>query len=231
MTSIAASAPARARPRPGFLTSTVGRKLVMAVTGIVLVGFVCGHMIGNLQVYLGAEAMNHYAEFLRALLHGAGIWIVRAVLLASVGLHLWAGITLALEARAARPVAYKAWTATDSTLSSRTMVWTGLMVVAFLVYHLLHLTLGSAHPDFVPGDAYHNFVAGFQVPAVAAVYMVANVLLGLHLFHGTWSLFRTLGVSHPRYVLLARRFASIVAVVVTVGNLSFPVAVLTGLVR
>jgi succinate dehydrogenase / fumarate reductase cytochrome b subunit len=231
MTSIAASAPARARSRPGFLTTTVGRKLVMAVTGTILVGFVCVHMLGNLQVYLGPEAMNHYAEFLRTVLHGAGIWIFRAVLLTSVALHVWAALTLTLEARAARPVGYREWQATDSTLSSRTMVWSGLMLVAFIVYHLLHLTLGTVHPDFVPGDAYHNFVAGFRVPVVAAAYVVANVLLGLHLFHGTWSLFRTLGVSHPRYVLLARRFASAVAVVVTLGNLSFPVAVLTGVVR
>ncbi len=212
----------------GFATSTIGRKAVMAVTGLILAGFVLGHMVGNLQVYLGPEAMNHYAEFLREALHGAGLWIARAVLLLSVILHIWAAASLTLQARRARPVGYRRWVAQESTFASRTMRWSGVIVALFVVYHVLHLTTGTVHPDFQPGDVYHNFIAGFRSVPASLFYMAAMGALTLHLRHGFWSLFQTLGVSHPRFIALLKTAAMLFAAVILIGNLSFPIAVLMG---
>jgi len=217
--------------RAGALHSTIARKAVMAVTGLILCGFVLGHMAGNLQVYLGPEAMNAYAEFLREMLHGAGLWIARGTLLAAVGLHIWAATTLTLDSWQARPVKYRRWTADESTYASRTMRWGGVIILLFVIYHLLHLTFGAVHPDFIEGDVYHNFVAGFRSVPVSAFYIVANLALGLHLYHGVWSLCRTLGVSHPRYVGYAKAAAALFAGVVVGGNVSFPLAVLTGVLQ
>lgn len=214
-----------------FLGSTIGKKAVMAITGVVLVGFVIGHMAGNLQLYMGAEALNAYSEFLHHLLHGQGLWIARAVLLVSVGLHIWAATALTLQNQAARPVGYRQQQADASTYASRTMKWSGPILLAFIIYHLLHFTVGTVHPDFQPGDVYHNVVVGFQSVPVAVSYIVAMLLLGLHLRHGVWSMLRTLGVSHPRYERMAQAAAAAVAVVVVAGNISFPLAVLVGLVK
>lgn len=219
------------RANATFLGSTVGRKVVMAVSGVILIGFVFVHMIGNMQLYLGPEALNHYAAFLRTFLHGAGIWIFRAVLLTAVGLHVWAATTLTLDSWAARPQGYRLWQAKDSTYASRTLRWGGVILALFLVYHLLHLTIGGAHPDFREGDVYHNVVAGFQVWYASAIYIVAMIALGLHLDHGVWSLCQTLGLQHPRYKRYVRLFARGFAILVVAGNISFPIAVLTGVVR
>lgn len=211
-----------------FLQSAIGKKVVMAVTGVILVGFVLAHMAGNLQVYLGPEAMNAYAAALRELLHGAGLWIARLVLLAAVGLHVWAATSLTLQSRAARPVGYRRFQAREATYASRTMRWSGVLLALFILFHILHLTTGTVHPSFETHDVYHNFVAGFRSVPVAVVYIVAMVLLGLHLRHGVWSMLQTLGVSHPRYERVAKVAAAAVATVVVVGNVSFPVAVLLG---
>ena len=133
----------------------------MAVTGLVLVGFVVGHMLGNLQVYLGPEAMNAYAVLLRELLHGTGLWIARAVLLLAVVLHIWAAVSLSLESREARPQGYRVEKHRSSTYASRTMIWSGPLLALFIAYHLAHLTFGTAHPEFVEHDVYHNFISGF----------------------------------------------------------------------
>ena len=215
----------------GFITSTVGRKAIMAVTGFIMFGFVLGHMVGNLQVYLGREAMNHYAEFLRTFLHGWGIWAARSVLMVAVVLHVWSATMLTLQSWGARPRSYKRWDARDSTYASRTMRWGGVILFLFIVYHLMHLTFGSLHPDYVPGDVYHNFVTGFQQPLASGVYSVAMLALALHLYHGVWSLLRTLGLSHPRYLKYAKAAALAFALVVAAGNISFPLAVLAGIVR
>jgi succinate dehydrogenase / fumarate reductase cytochrome b subunit len=219
------------RRAAGFIGSTVGRKIVMAVTGLILFGFVLAHMLGNLQVYMGAEALNRYAVFLRTFLHGGGIWLARGTLLVAVSLHIYSATTLTLEAWDARPVKYKRWQADESTYASRTMRWGGVILFLFILYHLLHLTFGAVHPDFVEGDVYHNFVAGFRSVPVSTFYIVANLALGLHLYHGVWSLCRTLGVSHPRYIRYARGAAALFAGLVTGGNLSFPIAVLAGVIR
>jgi succinate dehydrogenase / fumarate reductase cytochrome b subunit len=216
-----------------FLRSTLGLKIVMALTGVILFGFVIGHMIGNLQVYLGREAFNHYAELLRALGHGALLWVARAGMLLAVTLHVWSAWRLTLLNNAARPVGYRETERRESTYASRTMRWSGVILLLFIVYHLMHFTIGvhAVHPQFVHGDAYHNFVTGFQNPLVSAFYILAMLALGLHLYHGAWSFMQTLGLSHPRYNHLRYAFAGFITLVILAGNISFPVAVLTGLVR
>jgi succinate dehydrogenase / fumarate reductase, cytochrome b subunit len=214
-----------------LIASTVGKKMVMAITGLVLFGFVIVHMLGNLQIYAGAEAINAYGAFLHSFLHGAGIWVFRAVLLTAVPLHIWAMAALTVTNRKARPVAYRRWKARTSTYASRTMRWSGVFLLAFIIFHLLHLTTGDVHPDFIPGDVYHNLIIGFQVVPVAIIYLVATLLLALHLFHGSWSMLQTVGLSHPRYDRARNVLCIGLAALVVVGNLSFPIAVLTGLLH
>jgi succinate dehydrogenase cytochrome b subunit len=216
-----------------FLRSSLGLKIVMALTGVILFGFVIGHMIGNLQVYLGPEAFNAYAASLRALGHGTLLWIARAGLLVAVALHIWSAWRLTVMNNAARPVGYREVERRESSYASRTMRWSGVIVFLFIVYHLMHFTFGvrALHPHFVPGDAYHNFVTGFQNPIVSGFYVLAMLALGLHLYHGAWSFMQTLGLSHPRYNQMRYAFAGFITLVILAGNISFPVAVLTGLVR
>lgn len=215
----------------GFAGSSIGRKVVMAVTGAILFGFVLVHMLGNLQVYLGPEALNHYGAFLRQLLHGTGIWIARAVLLAAVVLHVWSATSLTLSSRRARPEGYRVEKWKESTYASRTMRWGGVILLLFVIYHLLHFTTGTVHQSFIEGDVYHNFVAGFRVVPVSLFYIFAMLALGLHLRHGVWSMFQTLGVSHPRYIRAAHVGAWIFAALIVIGNISFPLAVLAGVVK
>jgi succinate dehydrogenase / fumarate reductase cytochrome b subunit len=216
---------------PAFLESSIGRKVVMAVTGFILFGYVVLHLIGNLQVYLGPEALNHYAVFLHTMLHGTGIWIARAILLTAVVLHIWSATSLTLSSRRARPQGYQEQKWRESTYASRTMRWSGVILFFFIVYHILHLTTGTLNPSFIEGDVYHNFVAGFRVVPVSIFYIIAMILLGLHLRHGVWSMFQTLGVSHPRYIRIAHVGAWVFAALVVIGNISFPLAVLAGIVK
>ena len=214
-----------------FFGSSIGKKLVMAGSGLVLLGFVVGHMIGNLQIYLGAEALNEYAEFLRHFLHGQGIWLARGGILLAVVLHIWAATSLTLGNWSARPVGYRQWQAKESTYASRTMVWSGPILFAFILYHLAHFTTGQAHPEFVAHDVYRNVVIGFLNPFASAFYILAMLALGLHMYHGLWSMLQTLGMSHERWNPWRRGIAFAVAAVVVVGNISIPVAILAGLVR
>jgi len=214
-----------------FLGSSIGQKVVMAVTGLILFTFVVGHMIGNLQVYLGPEALNAYGAFLRHLVHGVGIWVVRATMLACVGLHIWAATSLTLASWKARPVGYRKVTPEASTYASRTMRWSGPLLALFIGYHLAHLTLGATGPAFKEGDVYHNVVAGFSLWPISAFYIVAMLALGLHMFHGVWSLLQTLGLSHPRFDPLRKGLAALFTGLVVLGNISIPVSVLTGLIR
>jgi succinate dehydrogenase / fumarate reductase cytochrome b subunit len=215
----------------GFVGSSIGRKVIMAVTGAILFGFVLAHMLGNLQVYLGPEAINNYGVFLRQALHGTGIWIARAVLLSAVLLHIWSATSLTLESRRARPEGYRVEKWKESTYASRTMRWGGVILLLFIIYHLLHFTTGTVHQTFIEGDVYHNFVAGFRSVAVSLFYIFAMLALGLHLRHGVWSMFQTLGVSHPRYMRIVHVGAWIFAAVIVIGNISFPLAVLAGIVK
>lgn len=216
-----------------FRTS-IGLKITMAISGIVFVGFVIGHMIGNMKVYLGAEVFNHYAEGLREfgapfLGHEQFLWIARAVLIVALVVHVWSALKLTRQSHAARDEGYRKRASMEFSRSSRSMRWGGVALLTFIIYHLLHLTFGSVHPDFIPGDAYHNLVTGFQSVPVSVVYMVAMIALGLHLYHGVWSAFQTLGISGPRINRWRRPLALAIALFVVAGNLSFPVSVLTGI--
>jgi succinate dehydrogenase / fumarate reductase cytochrome b subunit len=212
-----------------FLASSIGRKVVMALSGLVLFGYVVVHMIGNLQVYLGPAALNAYAVKLREL--PALLWGVRALLLASVVLHVWSAASLTRTNMDARAVGYRRRRNRESTYASRTMRWSGVILLLFIVYHLLHLTFGTVHPSFVAGDVYHNVVSGLQFGLPPFFYIVGMLALGLHLYHGVWSLMQTVGLSHPRYDRLRYAFAAFVTAVVVIGNLSFPLAVMTGLLK
>lgn len=211
--------------------AALGKKIVMAVTGLVLVGFVIMHMIGNLQVFQGAERLNAYGHLLHGPLNEV-VWALRAVLLASVVLHAVAAYQLTQLARAARPEGYQERRPQVSTLASRLMRWGGLLLLVFIVFHLLHFTVGSVHPDFIEGDVYRNVVVGFQMqPWVAAFYVVAMASLGLHLFHGVWSSARTLGLAQPSPSPLKRTVALVLAIVVSVGFALVPLAVVAGVVK
>lgn len=216
---------------PSFFGSTIGRKIVMAVTGVILFGFVVGHMAGNLQLYLGPGPMNAYAVFLREVLHGSGLWIARAVLLLAVVLHVWAAVSLTRLDLAARPLEYHEWRAAESTYASRSMRWTGFLLAAFVVFHLLDLTFGTANPGFQEGNVYANVVRSFSRVPVVVVYVVAMGLLGLHLKHGTLSMLRTLGLSHPGHQAIAAQVLTVLVGVTIAANVSFPLAVLFGVVR
>ncbi|MDP9399477.1 MAG: succinate dehydrogenase cytochrome b subunit [Actinomycetota bacterium] len=220
----------------GLYRSAVGKKQVLAVTGIVLMGYVLLHMVGNLKLYLGAESLNRYGEWLRevgepALPREVLLWSARGVLIVSVVLHIHAAYALTVINRRARPERYRAkpdYVATD--FASRTMRWSGVIVALFVVFHLLDLTWGTANPGYVQADVYHNVVASFERWPVALVYIAANVALGLHLYHGAWSLFQSMGWSNRRFNHWRRYFSVAFAAVVTAGNISFPLAVLTGVV-
>jgi succinate dehydrogenase / fumarate reductase cytochrome b subunit len=212
-----------------FLASTIGRKVVMAVTGLLLFGFVVVHMLGNLQVFLGPTKLDEYGAALRRL--PALLWAMRLGLLALTIAHVWAAASLTLTNRAARPQGYRLARYREATYASRTMRWSGVILLLFIVYHLLHLTTGTVHPSFVHGAVTHNFVTGFQVPWVTAFYVLAMVCLGLHMYHGVWSMLQTVGLNHPRYNQLRHAFAALVTAIVVIGNISMPVAVLAGLVK
>lgn len=210
-----------------FYQSVIGKKIIMAVTGFILSGFVLGHMIGNLQLFAGPEKLNAYAAFLQSL--GGLLWVARLALLASVGLHIAMAVQLTMLKLEARPQPYVKKTALVSTYAARTMIWSGPIVGAFIIYHLLHFTTGQAHPDFKPGDVYANVIIGFRNPAVSLFYMVANILLAFHLYHGVWSMFQSLGVAHPRYTPILKRVAQAYGVIIGFGNVAMPMAVLTGI--
>jgi len=216
-------------PAASFLASSIGRKVVMALTGLVLFGYVVVHMLGNLQLYLGPAALNAYAVKLREM--PALLWGVRGLLLVSVVLHVWAAASLTRTNMDARAVGYRRRRNRESSYASRTMRWSGVILLLFIVYHLLHLTFGTVHPSFVDGDVYHNVVSGLQVGVAPLFYVVAMLALGLHMFHGVWSLMQTVGLSHPRYDRLRYAFAAFITAVVVIGNLSFPLAVMTGLLK
>ena len=212
-----------------FYDSTIGKKAVMAVTGVVLFGFLILHMLGNLQVFLGPAVMNHYAETLHGNL--PLLWGVRSLLLVSVVLHTWAALQLSALKNAARPVAYVKTANVQATTASRTMMLSGPVIAFFVIGHLLHLTTGTIHPQFVELHAYQNLVYGFSNPIVAGLYIVGMILVGLHLRHGIWSMFQSIGFNHPRYTPLIQKFAAIFSWVLIAGFISVPISVLAGIVR
>ncbi len=212
-----------------FYRSTIGKKIIMAVTGLVLVGFLLSHVLANLLAFQGPEQINHYAAFLRSL--GGGLWLARGVLLLALVLHVTAAVELTLLDRAARPEGYARQQAQASTAASRTLRVGGVVLLAFIIYHLLHFTLGTVHPDFVPGDVYRNVVVGFQSPLVVGFYLVAMAALGLHLFHGGSSMFQSLGLAHPSYDPGRQRLMRVLGVLVALGFAAVPLGVLVGVIR
>ncbi|HEY0160152.1 MAG TPA: succinate dehydrogenase cytochrome b subunit [Thermoanaerobaculia bacterium] len=219
-----------------FYRSSIGKKAVMAATGLILFGWIFLHMVGNLKLYMGAVHMNEYAHFLRAMgapaVPESGVlWAMRLLLLVCIALHIHAAYALTRMSAAARPIAYRDRQYVKATYASRTMRWGGVILLLFIIYHLLHLTTGQAHHDFVKDDAYHNVVSGLRVWWIAAVYIIANLALGLHLYHGVWAMFGSVGVINPRVENWRRTFATAFAFIITLGNISFPLAVLTGVVR
>jgi succinate dehydrogenase / fumarate reductase cytochrome b subunit len=213
----------------GFFSSTLGKKWLMAVTGIILFGFVVGHMLGNLQIYLGQEQLDHYAELLQA--NQAFLWAFRSVLLFCVSVHIWAAVLVWLRNRSARPVKYKMFQPPGLDYAARTMVWSGPIIALFIVFHILDFTVGTTNPDFIKGEVYHNVIASFSNPGIALVYVAANLLLAFHLYHGLWSLFQTFGWDHPRFGWIRRALAIFFSALIGAGNISIPLAVLTGFVR
>ncbi|MEM7262206.1 MAG: succinate dehydrogenase cytochrome b subunit [Planctomycetota bacterium] len=223
-------------PITSLVTSTLGRKLLVAATGLLLLGFVISHLSGNLLIFQGQDALNSYAAFLKSM--PGVLWGARIGLLVITVVHLWGTLTLTARNRQARPVHYQGRKSPASTFASRWMVLSGLTILLFVIYHLLHFTVGATHPDHYAlqetvgeaarHDVYGMVVAGFQIPWVSAIYIAAQILLGMHLAHGISSVVQTLGINHPTYTPLIRRGGVGLAVLLALGNCSIPVAVLAG---
>jgi succinate dehydrogenase / fumarate reductase cytochrome b subunit len=219
--------------------TSIGKKVIMAITGLIGIGFVILHMYGNLKVFGGPEYFNAYSEGLRGI--GAPIfghthllWIGRAVLLAAVVLHVWAAWSLYQESRDARAIKYAKYTPIQASVAALYIRVGGVILLIFLIFHLMHFTWGvpGIHPDFSQTDVYHNVVVGFRSYAYlpAVFYLVAMAALGFHLYHGTFSLFQTLGASNQRHAKSLRALSLFLAVIVAVGFALVPLAVMFGLV-
>ncbi|MDP8924515.1 MAG: succinate dehydrogenase cytochrome b subunit [Chloroflexota bacterium] len=217
--------------------TTIGKKVVMAVTGLVLFAYVFVHMLGNLKVYSGPAYLNAYGVFLREVgyplfAHESVLWIARIVLLVSVGLHIWAAYQLTRVDLAGRPIHYASRKHLAASFAARTMRWSGVILGLFIVFHVLDLTTGTLHPGtFIEGDVYHNVTTSFGNPVVSLVYIVAQVALALHLYHGVWSMSQTMGWRSAANNSLWKGFATVSAVIIAAGNISIPLAVLLGIVR
>ncbi len=221
-----------------FFEAPIGKKAVMAITGVILFGYVVGHLLGNLQIYSSdPEQINHYAAFLHNPANLIPLWAVRCFLLAAVILHITASFQLWSQNRAARPIAYKKKDDVPASYAARTMIWSGPIVGAFIIFHVLHLTVGAVLPiedvnhNPITPDVHHNVIAGFQNYGVSAFYIIAMILLCLHLYHGLWSMFQSLGINHPRYTPIIKKGAAIVAILIAIGNISIPIAVMAGLLH
>ena len=215
-----------------FYGSSLGMKIVMAATGVILFGFIIGHLIGNLQIFAGPEVLDSYARFLKD--KPEVIWTARVTLLASVGLHILTAMQLTIRNCSARPIAYRLHRYDEASYAARTMVWSGLTIGLFVIYHLLHFTVGTVHPsqpDFRAEAVYANVVSGFQQWPVALFYILAVLSLGLHIAHGVSSMFQSIGLNHPKYAPLIRRSAVVFSSVIVAGYVSIPIAVLIGVVR
>ncbi len=239
--------PRGGKRRPFLLdlySTAVGKKYVMAITGIIGIGFVISHMVGNLKAYLGVVRENGqrvydidvYGEFLRELLvpilpHGVFLWILRLVLIGALILHVHAAYTLTILNRRARPVKYQSDRDYQvANFASRSMRWTGTIVLLYIAWHLADFTWGWLNPGFERGAVYRNLDASLSRVPVALLYIVANIALGIHLFHGVWSLFQSIGWNNPRFNRWRRWLATGVATAIVVGNVSFPIMTLAGVI-
>jgi succinate dehydrogenase / fumarate reductase cytochrome b subunit len=229
------------RPQGHFLLrfwrSAVGKKWVMGVTGVVLLGYVLAHMVGTLKVFLGKDHINEYAEWLRKLgepllPHTVLLWSMRVGLALAFVFHIVAAYQLTRINQKARPVKYQSGRDyVAANFASRTMRWTGIIIALFLVYHLMDQTWGPANPHFVRGDPYDNLFYSFERVPVAIVYIIANIALAFHIYHGAWSMFQSLGLNNPRWNIWRRYFAAGFAVIIGVGYVSMPLLIVTGAVN
>ena len=221
-----------------FFPSDVGMKWMMALTGIGLLGYILVHMIGNLKIFIGPEDLDHYAESLRSLLYPifpkeGVLWLFRIGLSAMAIIHIWSATVLALRSRKARgTIRYeKKREYAAANYASRTMLWGGVLIALFVIYHLADLTIGSANPDYVAGDVYNNVVYSFERWPVALFYIITMCFLALHIYHGAWSLFQSLGLANPRYDTWRRWLAVALALAILIGNSSIPIAVQLGILQ
>ena len=214
-----------------FWQTTVGKKAIMAVTGVILFLFIVGHLVGNLQIYEPPAKINNYAAFLKSV--PSLLWSTRIILLIAVGLHIWSSFELWLLQREARPVKYVKKTNIHSTYASRTMMWSGPIILAFVIWHLLQFTFGAVHPGapFSEHNVYNNVVLGFQVWPVSLFYIIAMTMLCYHLYHGLWSMFQSLGFNHPVYTPWIKGLAKVVAILIAIGYISIPISVLAGFIK
>ena len=215
-----------------FGGTTIGKKAALAISGVVLFGFVIVHMLGNLQVFLGPEVYNHYAETLKG--NPPLLWGARTVLLVAAITHVALVVQLYTRSLAARPVGYRVKKNIATSYAGATMKYSGPALLLYILFHLAHFTmpgLSLGDHEFSPVDVYGNFVAGFQVPWVTLLYVVANLLLGMHLYHGAYSMLQSLGLNHPRYNTRARYGARAFAFLVTAGNVVMPLSVLFGIIH
>jgi succinate dehydrogenase / fumarate reductase cytochrome b subunit len=229
--STSTAAPVQVSRLAVFWQSQVGKKFVSAVTGVLLFLFVVGHLLGNLQAFQGAAKFNGYAELLQS---AKGLlWVVRLVMLSALVLHATAGIQLYLRAREARPQPYRVPLANPATVSSKTMIWTGLLTLAFIVYHLLDLTIGAAlvHSGFVANDAFLNLVNTFRSVGKVAFYAISIIGLGLHLSHGLYSLWQSMGFRQPLWTPTIQKAGVLIGVFLALAYLLIPVGVVVGLIR
>ena len=216
----------------GFWQSTNGKKVVMALTGVMMFLFVIGHLLGNLLVFAGRAQINAYAQFLH--FDDSLLWIVRTILIIAVTLHVVVTIQLALRNKKARPIDYLHKKAINSSYASRTMYWSGPIVLTFIIFHLLQFTAGYIHPEtkFIPNDVYHNLVTGFRVWWVSAWYVFAICLLGLHLRHGLWSMLQSIGLAHSlRKERAFKRVALGISILIVGGYISIPISILLGYLK
>lgn len=221
---------------PAFFKSSIGQKFLMAVSGIALFLFILGHLAGNLQIFLGQEAINRYAEFLRAV--PELLWGARIGLIVMVVLHVVTSVSLTERNREARPVPYGAMGTKKATFTSRTMLASGLMIAAYVVYHLAHFTFKATNPAISHmidpegrPDVYSMMVLSFQQPLISFVYVVAMILLGMHLNHGIASFFRTTGIGYPKYANSIEKLGPAVGALIIAGYVAIPLAVLAGVVK
>lgn len=217
-----------------FYEAPIGKKAVMAATGVILFGYVVGHLLGNLQIYASdPNQINRYAAFLHSPANAAALWGIRAFLLAAVILHITAAVQLWMQNRAARPVGYAKKDDVPASYAARTMKWSGFIVAAFIIFHVLHLTAGAVVPiqEIGPNEpnVRANVISGFQNPAISGFYILAMILLCMHLYHGLWSMFQSVGLINARYSPAIKKGAAIIAILIAVGNCSIPIAVMAGL--
>jgi succinate dehydrogenase / fumarate reductase cytochrome b subunit len=213
-----------------LLRTTIGKKVVMAVSGVIWFGYVIGHLLGNLQIYAGPDKINAYSEFLH---HApALLWSTRLFLLLAILAHVVASVQLSVRNLSARPIAYARRTDLATSYAARTMMWSGPLLLAFILYHLAHLTFGAV-PEFGFDEhhVYNNVVRSFQLWWLSGLYIAAQVALCLHLYHGAWSFLQTLGANHPAYNDWRRRFAVAVSVAIFLGYVSIPLSVMVGVLR